>query len=146
MNSLAVELDGLLAEGCRNVCLVLKLTSLKGSIFLAASGGESVYLCVCCDWMLFFFFAVRLELQTRPVCAPSAAALNGEHQQRLSVWCRPDRPALTDKPERFGQQQSCTIQMLISHCRVVPRCLLLRFDWILPQDPTWPNQIPTAYL
>lgn len=33
----------------------------------------------------------------------------------------------------FGQQQSCTIQMLISNCSIVQWCLLLRFDWILPR-------------
>lgn len=94
--------------------------------------------------MLFFFLLWDLSSPHGPVCAPSTAALNGKHQQPLTARCRPDKPALTDKAEQLWSttelnNTNANIQL---YCRVVPRCLQLRFDWISPQDPTWPNQIP----
>lgn len=47
------------------------------------------------------FSALRFELPTRPVCAPSAAALNGKHRQPLAVWRRPDKLVLKDKAEQL---------------------------------------------
>lgn len=46
-------------------------------------------------------FALRFELPSRPVCAPSTAALNGKHQQLLAARCRSDKAVLTDKAEKL---------------------------------------------
>lgn len=144
----------LLAKGWRNVRLVLGLTSLEGNVFLcvflAAVGGESVCLCVGCNRRVerVLFFPLLWDWSSQPgQCELPALqpwmGSTGSHSLRGA-----DLTSLhwQIRQSSFGQQRSCTIQMLISSCRVVPRCLLLRFDWILPQDPTWPNQIPTAYL
>lgn len=64
-----------------------------------------MFVCARCnrrvEWTLFFLFALRFELPTRPVCAPSGAALNGKHQQPLTVRCRPDKLVLKDKAEQL---------------------------------------------
>lgn len=64
-----------------------------------------MFVCARCnrrvEWTPLFLFALRFELPTRPVCAPSAAALNGKHQQPLAVRCRPDKLVLKDKAEQL---------------------------------------------
>ena len=137
---------------------MLGLTSLWGNVllwvFLSVFGSEYVCGCVCMcvcydrrvERMLFFLLPWDLSSQPGQCVLPA-----------LQPWMRsnssrsPRGADLTSlhwqiRQGSFGQQQSFTIQMLISNCRVVPKCLLLRFDWIPPQEPTWPNQIPTAYL
>lgn len=61
--------------------------------------------CVCCDrgmeLLQVFLSALRFELPTRTVCAPSASGLNGKHQQPLAARCRPDKLVLTDKAEKL---------------------------------------------
>lgn len=50
---------------------------------------------------VLFFVALRFDLPTRPVFAPSAAALNRKHQQPLTARCRPDKLVPTDKAEHL---------------------------------------------
>lgn len=51
--------------------------------------------------------AVRLELPSRLVHAPSASALNGKLQQLLAVRCRPDKLVLIDKTEQLWSTELC---------------------------------------
>lgn len=69
--------------------------------FSAAVGGGFVCLCACYYGSVVFFFSValRFDLPTRPVFAPSAAALNRKHQQPLTARRRPDKRVPTDKAE-----------------------------------------------
>lgn len=81
------------------------------------------------DWMLFIpFCALRFELTPRHsqhwMGSTSSHLLCGTNLTSLCWQIR---------QSSFGQQQSCTIQMLISNCSIVQWCLLLRFDWILPR-------------
>lgn len=119
-------------------------------VLLAVVEGESVCLCECCHWrverMLFFLLLWDWSSQPAQCALPALQPWMGSTSSHSLRGADLTSLHWQIRHGGFGQRQSCTIQMLISNYRVVPRCLLLRFDCIPPEDPTWPNQIPTAYL
>lgn len=67
--------------------------------------------------------AVRLELPSRLVCAPGAAALNGKAQQSRSVRHRPDKLVLTDKAEQLWS----TTELRNTNANMLPWCSSIMF-------------------
>lgn len=100
--------EGSPVEECAplNVFMLLQ----KGAEMFLCSRWRRIQECVCVYMLAMTqvwtgrcssIAAVRLELLSRLVGAPSAAALNGKHRQPLAVRCRPDKLVLTDKAEQL---------------------------------------------
>lgn len=145
------------AKRCKNVNLVLQLTSVDGNVFLwvfpAAVGGDSVCVCVCpaieewsgcCSSFYFEIWAPHMGQCALPALQPwmgstSSHSLRGADLTSLRWQIR---------QSSFGQQQSWTIQMLISNCTVGLYQDVYNWDLIEFRPKIQPGQIrsPTAYL
>lgn len=93
---------------------------------------EKLWVCLCVYVLLVTqvwsgccssISAVRIELPSRLVRPPGAAALNGKAQQLLAVRRRPDKLVLTDKAEQLWS----TTELRNTNANMLPWCSSIMF-------------------